>query len=446
MRLCALALALAAALPACGRDQTPTPRAQLAIMANAQEKGVNAQIASWLNEEIPSLEKQLGAHIQFLGAGLQDQDYKARAALDIKSGRAADVIVLDQFWVPEFARAGFILPLDNFLDKWPAKSQIHPSILEMGKFKGQTYLLVWNADLRMIFYNQDLFRQAGIPLPWDPRSWDDIIEAGRQIKASCPGVTPLQIDAGTPMDEAATMQGFFMVFLGSGGKLYDEKQDAWVVDSPAMRRTMQFFHRVFRVEQIADPGLQVAPKGRERSFELMSREKIAIYIESSWFYNSVLDPQNPAWGMKDRDAKIAWAPMPGGGLPGDPPFVSISGGDGLIINPHTPNRELAFQLLAALNDLDRQKRLFLKKPFTPTRRDLAQLPEVAAHDFISQTSKAIMPYTSFRPALPEYPEISFHLQFLLERIVTGQLEIDPALAEFADSIQSIVGPKRIIKK
>jgi multiple sugar transport system substrate-binding protein len=248
------------------------------------------------------------------------------------------------------------------------------------------------------------------------------------------------------MDEAATMQGFFMVFLGSGGKLYDEKQDAWVVDSPAMRRTMQFFHRVFRVEQIADPGLQVAPKGRERSFELMSREKIAIYIESSWFYNSVLDPQNPAWGMKDRDAKIAWAPMPGGGLPGDPPFVSISGGDGLIINPHTPNRELAFQLLAALNDLDRQKRLFLKKPFTPTRRDLAQLPEVAAHDFISQTSKAIMPYTSFRPALPEYPEISFHLQFLLERIVTGQLEIDPALAEFADSIQSIVGPKRIIKK
>lgn len=415
-------------------------------MVNAARGGVNSQMAEWLEEELPEVSRELGRPVHFLSAGLNDQDYKARVALDIKAGRGADVIDLDQFWVPEFAIADFISPLDPYFRTWPLREQFYAPILKMGSFRGRLYQVVWNADLRMIFYNRDLFRKAGLHLPWQPRSWEDLLAAARQIKARLPGVIPLQLNAGTGMNEAATMQGFFMVFLGAGGKLYDENQDCWITAGKPLRRTLEFYRRIYRTEGVADPHLQVTAKAREKSFELFQKEKIAVYIESTWFYTSVLDPHNPSWGMADRDAKIGWAVMPGAGEPGDPPFVSISGGDGLIVNPKTQNPELAWKLIALLNDPQRQKRLFLKKPFTPPRRDLAALAEVQAQRFISETAAAIMPYTSFRPALPEYPEISFHVQFLTERVITGQLSVEDALTEFAKAVENVVGKERVCRE
>ncbi|HUT55988.1 MAG TPA: extracellular solute-binding protein [bacterium] len=445
LRRCALAAPLIiASLVSCHRGPAEVNEEKgLTILANAAVGGVNSQLADWLDEELPGISKELGVPVAFLSAGLNDQDFKARVALDIKGGRAADVIGLDQFWTPEFAGAGFIMPLDRYFSAWPVREQYFAPIREMGSFRGHVYQVIWNADLRMIFYNREIFRRAGLALPWRPRSWDDILAAGRTIKERCPGVTPLQLDAGTVMGEASTMQGFYMVLLGAGGRLYDPARECWITDSAPIRRAARFYRVVYQDEKLGDPDLQVAAKAREKSFDLFSAGKIAVYIESTWFYTSVLSPTNDSWGIKDRDDRIGWAPMPGGGRSGDPEFVSISGGDGLIINPHCKNPELAWKLVMALNDLGRQQRLFLKKPFTPTRRDLAELPEVMQHRFISETARAIMPCTTFRPALPEYPEVSFQVQYLTERLATGQLGVDAALAEFGQSVANAVGQDKV---
>lgn len=437
------ALLVCVSLAACQRAPEKAGKEQgLLIMANAAAGGVNSQLAQWLDEELPGISKELGVPVRFLSAGLSDQDFKARVALDIKGGRAADVIGLDQFWTPEFAAAGFIMPLDKYYNAWPARDQFFAPVRKMGAFRGHVYQVVWNADVRMIFYNREIFSRAGIELPWQPRSWDDIIAAGEKIKDRCPGVIPIQLDAGTVMGEAATMQGFFMVLLGAGGRLYDTERECWITRSEPLSRAARFYRLIYQDLKLGDPDLQIAPKGREKSFELMSQGRIAVYAESTWFYTSVLSPSNASWGMKDRDEKIGWAKMPGGGRPGDPAFVSISGGDGLIINPHCQDPDLAWKLVMALNDLERQKRLFLKKPFTPTRKDLADLPEVREHKFISDTAREIMPYTSFRPALPEYPEVSFNVQYLTERLATGQLDVDAALAEFDRAVGNDVGTDR----
>jgi multiple sugar transport system substrate-binding protein len=438
---------VAGALTACHSNQSRSPEPEaLTIMANAAPGGVNSQMADWLLLELPEVSREIGAPVQFLPAGINDGDFKARIALDIKAGQGADVINLDQFWIPEFADAGFIMPLDRFLAGWTVKDEFYPPIREMGSFRGHVYQVMWNADIRMIFYHRELLAAAGVTLPWRPRSWEEIVAAAKKIKAARPGVIPLQLDAGTAMDEATTMQGFFMVFLGAGGRLYDPERDCWEVSSPALRRALEFYRRIYQEEKIADPELQIAPKAREKSFDLFSQGKIAIYVESTWFYTSVLNPSNASWGIPDRDQKIGWAPMPGGGRPGDPPFVSISGGDGLIVNPRSKHPELAWRLVAALNELPRQERLFLKKPFTPTRRDLAALPSVQDHLFISRAAAEIMPYTSFRPALPAYPEVSFYVQYLTERVATGQLGVEDALREFAASVENVVGADRTCRE
>jgi len=92
----------------------------LQIMANAVKGGKNTQDAEWIEKMIPEFEKDMKAEgqdvrVEFVASGINDEDYKARLALDIKGGGGPDVIAFDHFWVPEFAEANFLLPPTRIL-------------------------------------------------------------------------------------------------------------------------------------------------------------------------------------------------------------------------------------------------------------------------------------------------------------------------------------------
>jgi multiple sugar transport system substrate-binding protein len=440
-----LVVLLAGAGPGCKKGgEEPAAEAGVTLMGNAVKGGLNTQVAEWYEEVLPPLQQELGFPVRYISAGIPDQDFKARAALDIKSGKGPDIMDLDQFWIPEFAEAGFLLPLDPYFADWPDRTQSYEGVQRMGQYRGHTYMVVWNADLRLLFYHRPILEQAGIKLPWQPQSWEDLIAAARKIQAKVPGVTPLQIDAGVEMGEAATMQGFYMVLLGAGGNLYDYEDHQWIGESPALRKAVGFYHRIYQMDKLADAQLQVSAKARDKSFERFQKGRIAIYLEGTWFYTSVLDPKGP-WGIPDRDQRIGWAYMPKEkpGAPGAPNWVTISGGDGLVINPNCRRPERAWKVVAALNALSRQTRLFQRKPFTPTRRDLAALPEVKKNRFIAETAEALMPITTSRPGLAEYQEISFQVQLLTERVATGQMTVEQGLGEYEKALQAVARDKMI---
>ena len=415
------------------------------ILENAVPGGINADIYQWLKEQIPEIEKEMGIKIELVSAGIRDEDFKARVALDLKSGRAADIIGFDQCWVPEFAEAKFLLPLDPFLQNWQDRSQYYDTMLAMGSFKGKTYMIMRQIDVRMLFYHKQILADAGIPLPWQPKNWEEIIAASEKIKAKFPDLIPLQINAGVEMGEATTMQGFLMLLYGAGGELYDQNDGKWVIESDAYLQTVDFYRKIYQEKKLVSPELVTSPKAREKTFELFSKGKIAIYLEGTWFYTSVLKP-GEAWGIKDRDSAIGWARMPGSGAEGAPEFVSLSGANGLVISPSSKDPELAWKVIARLNSISGLEKLFQKQAFTPPRKDLAQSPVVSQNKFISETALALLPYTRSRPGLPDYPEISFQLQLLSEQIITAKYPPAVALQQYREAIERIVGEENTIQK
>ncbi|MGJ8453969.1 extracellular solute-binding protein [Pseudothermotoga sp. U03pept] len=420
---------------------------KVTIIANAIKGGKNTQVVDWFEKFIPSIEKELNIQVELIQTGIKDEDFKARIVLDIKGGGGADILWIDGFWVPEFVEAGYLRPIDDILESIPAWKYYYDSMKAMGSYKGKTYLVPASTDVRMIYYNKELFKKAGIPIPWQPKSWEDIIKTARIIKEKLPGVTPLQINAGTEMGEATTMQGFFMVLLGAGGNLYDWESGKWITNSSALRDTLAFYKQIYVDEKLGDAQLQVSPGAREKSFELFRQEKIAMYVEGTWMFTSVLNPNNASWGFPDRDERIGWAAMPGRGKPGDPEFVSISGGTGFAVNPNTKNPKLVAEVLKRILYIEPQLTYFELKPFVSPRSDLADSCWTINRDkFIAETSRALVKYTTFRPAFPVYPEISFQAQLLTERVVTKQMTIDQALKEFAAEVTRIVGKENVTEK
>src|SRR5690606_18715060 len=185
-----------------GGDDGPVT---LVITANAISGGKNAVEADWYeNWVIPEFEAAMADEgvdvtVEFEPQGVDDEDYKTKIALDLQSGEGADILAMDGIWVGEFAEAGYIAPLGEVApaaDEWDGWERIPEAVQSALSFDGERYGVPTGADGRVLFYNKELFAEAGLPEDWQPESWDDVLEAAAALKDS--GVeTPIQLNAGT---------------------------------------------------------------------------------------------------------------------------------------------------------------------------------------------------------------------------------------------------------
>ncbi|HWG86098.1 MAG TPA: extracellular solute-binding protein, partial [Deinococcales bacterium] len=357
----------------------------------------------------------------------------AQIILDIRGGTGADIIFFDGFWVSEFASAGLLEPLDAYLKTWKDWPQYLKSMQSMGSYQGKTYLIPAQTDVRGIYYRKDLFKQAGLPENWAPKSYADIYAAGEALK-KIQGVTPIQWNGGTSFGEAATLQGFYMALLSAGGNLYNFSRQKWVVGGPQMTNALNFYRELYVNRKLADVNLQLDPKGRDRSFELFRDGKIGIYPEGTYMWLGVTGP-GAAWEVKNRNEVIGWAPMPTSN--GDGKIVTISGGGGHILNKNSQNKELAFEVLTRLNSMDSLNTRATVATFIPARQD-AWAAVFKADPEIQRQIRTAMPVTTFRPSFPVYTKVSEQVQQMTEKVIRG-VPVAQALADYAKAVTALVG-------
>nr|WP_245645029.1 extracellular solute-binding protein [Peribacillus loiseleuriae] len=155
---------------------------------------------------------------------MSEGDYFAKVALMLKSKNTApDLVTEDTFMVNSDASAGYLEPLDEQVENWDDWANFTENVKKgVSAEDGKVYGVPYNTDSRGIWYNKDLFAKAGLPVPWEPRTWDDILHAARTIKEKSPaGVIPLWMNSGKATGVATSMQTFEMLLYGTKTPLYD---------------------------------------------------------------------------------------------------------------------------------------------------------------------------------------------------------------------------------
>ena len=234
--------------------------AALALLAaTAPAQAVSIMYAEWLaslvEPGIANYEAATGEKVEAIK--LPGDGYVERVALDLSAGTAADVIQMDSFVVSELASAGYVQPLDELATTWDQYGSYMKGLLDVVSYDGHVYALPTDTDVRMLWYNLELFKQAGIATPWAPKTWDDVLAAAQAIKDKTGVENAFLIPAGTKQGEAATMQGFYMALLGADvpeagrNRLRDWDAGKWVGDSPALRRTLELYKKVYQDQKLA---------------------------------------------------------------------------------------------------------------------------------------------------------------------------------------------------
>jgi multiple sugar transport system substrate-binding protein len=107
-------------------------------------------------------------------------DYFTLLQADVVSGDAPDVFELNYENFVTYAANNTLLDISGYLT---GSAPYYPRALEAFKYNGQQMALPETFSTVLLFYNADLFDQAGVSYPTADWAWADAIAAAEQIKA-----------------------------------------------------------------------------------------------------------------------------------------------------------------------------------------------------------------------------------------------------------------------
>ncbi|MBJ6363038.1 ABC transporter substrate-binding protein [Paenibacillus sp. GCM10012307] len=374
-------------------------------------------------------------------------DYFAKIALALKSkDKAPDIVTEDTFILNSDASAGFLEPLDDRLKDWPDWTD--GSFIEAMKkgvtaSDGKVYGVPYNTDSRGLWYNKTIFKEAGLPEEWTPKTWEEVLDAARTVKTkAADGVVPIWMNMGKATGEATSMQTYEMLLYGTGGRLYDDSTGKWIVKSQGILDSLRFIETVNK-EKLGPPLSKVlnGQAGNTATREYLPQGKLAISLDGSWITGNYLENGAAPW-PEYKDV-LGFAPMPtsNGQTPGS---ITLAGGWALSIPSNAKNKDEAWEFIKyALNKENSQKLVTASGNIT-VRADVAKDPGYTQMPF-NEIATEYLQNAEFRPAQDKYPEVSTQIQTMVEAVATGTSP-EAAQNKYAQDVTRIVGEQNVIEK
>ncbi len=332
-----------------------------------------------------------------------------------------DILRLDIIWPPEFASAGWVIPLDEYIEAAGIDlSDFLPGPINGVTWQGKIYAIPYFTDAGLLYYRKDLLEKYGFE---PPETFQDLKEQALYImeKEGIPNGFVWQGDA----YEGLTCD--FLEFLwGNGGDVLDAQGNV-VIDSPEAVEALEIM-----VDYIKSG---VSPEGvttyKEEDARNVFQRGDAIFMRN-WPYawKKLNAPDSPVAG------KVGVKPMVHG--PGKKSAATL-GGWNLAINAYSRHPKEAFDFIMYLTSPENMKELAIEAGLSPTRASLYKNPQVLAANPFWKYFYDVLLGARPRPVHPRYPEISNVIFTEVHRALTGEITPAQAIKNMADRIRQIVG-------
>lgn len=375
-----------------------------------------------------------------------DDDYGTKLALALRSpSTAPDVFYEDTFKVRSDVDAGYLLKLDSHLAGWEDWDTFDDGAKAAGLADdGGTYAVPLGTDTRGIWYNKKVLAAAGVSVPWEPRTWQDILDTARKVKASDPTVVPFNMYAGKATGEGTVMQGFYELLYGTGSELYDADAKKWVVGSKGFTESLGFLKTLYDEKLAVSPAEALDANVWKKVFgEWLPQGKMGATVEGSYAPSFWQKGGSYEWAEYGQDMGVTAFPTQNGQAPGG---VSMSGGWTLAAGAETKDPDLAFEFLATALNQKNSLAFNIASSQIAVRKDVAaDASYQAANPFVKDVSELVA-VTHYRPATADYPRISAAIQEATEAVITGAKSPEQAAADYDTAVKGIVGEAKTVAK
>jgi multiple sugar transport system substrate-binding protein len=341
-------------------------------------------------------------------------------------GRSAgfDVMMLDVIWVPEFARAGWLLDLTPHLAPGEL-APFFPSTVEAATLDERVWALPWNMNVGLLYYRADLLEKYGL-VP--PETWDELV---RQVGVIRAGERDPRLDG--YLFQGKQYEGMVVnvleAFWASGTRLLAE--DGTVFPEPERAaEALAFLRRLIATG--------VSPAWTTAADEELSRRAFgdghAVFLRN-WPY--ALDLFEAPGSLVRGRVSIAPLPRRAGGARG----AGSTGGAHLGVSSRSRHPALAVALARFLTSARAQKQMALAA-LSPTRTALYDDPDLLRRRPLLPRIRALMLDGRPRPVTPYYLLLSATLQPEFSAVLAGVKPAPRAVADGRARLAHFLGALR----
>jgi multiple sugar transport system substrate-binding protein len=319
-----------------------------------------------------------------------------------------DVINMDVIWPAEFAQAGYVMPLDRFIEKDKVNlDDYNQGALSASKFKGKQWTLPLFIDAGMLFYRSDLIDQGSVP-----KTWDELLAKAKETKGQ--GGTQFGY-----LMQAKQYEGLVcnaVEFIASyGGKIIDENGEV-KVDSPEAIKGISKMVEIVNSDVVPQ---NVTTFTEPESHTAFINGQGALI--RNWPYQYALANDK---SQSKIVGKVGVAPLPAG----DAGSAAALGGWMMGINKNSKHPEESWKFLSFMAGKDGQKINAIKGGHAPTILSLYDDKEVLdanpyfkEEGFVNALEAAVS-----RPVAPNYPEISDIIQVQMSKAIAKEITPEEA--------------------
>lgn len=178
-----------------GTGSTTGPGNPPASAAGADGVDDGSSLTLWTRAP---LEKQANLLVDAYNASHKNQvqltvvpndDYVAKVGAAAGTDGLPDLFAADIVYVPNWVEQGLFQDLTGQIDGLSYKDQINQGHLAAGTLDDKEYVLPFVLDLSMLFWNKDLFQEAGLDPDKAPATMDEYVADAKAIqKLNKPGV------------------------------------------------------------------------------------------------------------------------------------------------------------------------------------------------------------------------------------------------------------------
>ncbi|AKL97766.1 ABC transporter substrate-binding protein [Endomicrobium proavitum] len=324
----------------------------------------------------------------------------------------------DKKEVASYIKAGFIANLNDSMNKDGWKNVFFKKAIENNSFEAGNewgvepgiYAIPLDVTSLMIFYNKDLFTQAGLDPENTPKTWPEFINAGKKLRAA--GIQPFVSGFGEGWLIGAFAQSYQWNLFGKQG-IIDTLDGKIPYTDARWVRIFKLFAEMRDNKLFASGIVTMINKDAERSF---ATGKSAMAFNGSWGVN-VYQSMNP---------KLNYGVMSLPSLPEAKYPLKIFGGEGssLYVNASSPNKDKAIEFLKWMTQKGPQAYLAKETLNIPSNQQVANDLPPALKVF----SENIANTFDTLPSIEPWQVINF-ININLQSVIIGERTPEAAAKE-----------------
>jgi multiple sugar transport system substrate-binding protein len=207
---------------------------------------------SWWVDAVPKIQeayKKVAPNVNLVIEVLPINGYFDKAAATILAGDGPDVLAIDATQMGQFFDKSLIRPLDDMLAGYDLSD--FAGIINAGRYKGKLYALPFRTSSSIMFYNQTLFQEAGLPFPQDGWTWDDLLAVSRKLSKGDVYGYGIAASADDISNVFTTLTPVVYAF---GGEYFNADQTRPTLDDPKTVQAIKWWSDLYLKEKVVPPG------------------------------------------------------------------------------------------------------------------------------------------------------------------------------------------------